>query len=99
LGVGIKKGRKRLEVRVSGVVQGVGFRWFVHHHARELGLSGWVSNLPDGSVEVVAEGPGEELERLLVLIEQGPRSALVADREVRWAEPEGLAGSFDIKGW
>lgn len=91
--------RKRLEVRLSGVVQGVGFRWFVAEHGRQLGLAGWVRNLPDGSVQVVAEGPREALERLLALAQRGPRHALVTGCEVQWGEPEGLEGPFGIKGW
>jgi len=51
-------------VRISGRVQGVGFRWFVREEARRLGLSGWVTNLPDGEVEVRAGGEGSSLERL-----------------------------------
>ena len=100
-GLGIEKvsGNRRLEVRVAGVVQGVGFRWFVSRHAREMNLSGWVRNLPGAGVEVVAEGPQEDLERLLLLVQSGPRSARVSDSEVSWAKPEGLKGPFDIKGW
>ena len=69
-------------VRISGRVQGVGFRWFVREEARRLGLSGWVTNLPDGEVEVKAGGEGSSLERLRRALEVGPTGAevhLVAD--------------------
>lgn len=67
----------RLHVRVSGVVQGVGFRWFVRERARRLGLAGWVRNLPDGSVEVVAEGDRGQLELLMGELRKGPQGARV----------------------
>ncbi len=57
---------------VSGVVQGVGFRYFVHRRALGLALSGWVRNLPDGRVEVVAQGPPGDLASLEVAIARGP---------------------------
>lgn len=63
----------RLEARVTGRVQGVGFRQFVRYHARRLGLTGWVRNEPDGSVYLVAEGPRELLEQLLDAVRQGHR--------------------------
>lgn len=66
-----------LHVAVRGRVQGVGFRWFVRERARSLGLSGWVRNEPDGSVEVFAVGPDGELARLRHLLEQGPPAARV----------------------
>jgi len=66
-----------LHVRVSGIVQGVGFRWFVRERARRLGLSGWVRNLPDGSVEVLATGEAGKLEVLRDDLERGPRGAAV----------------------
>lgn len=66
-----------MHVAVRGRVQGVGFRWFVRERARVLGLSGWVRNVADGSVEVFAVGPTGELTRLRRLIEQGPPAALV----------------------
>ena len=66
---------------VSGRVQGVGFRWFVRQRALELGLAGYVSNLPDGQVEVVASGDQGVLELLLRDLQQGPPYAAVAHVE------------------
>ena len=82
---------------VSGLVQGVGFRWFVARHARSLGLGGYARNLPDGRVEVVVSGPDEALPALERLLRAGPANAQV-DRVER--SPESVAGpagrSFDI---
>lgn len=69
---------KEMHVRVSGVVQGVGFRWFVRERARRLGLSGWVRNLPDGSVEVLAAGEAGQLELLRRELLHGPNGAIVS---------------------
>jgi len=66
-----------MHVAVRGRVQGVGFRWFVRERARALGLSGWVRNEADGSVEVFAVGPEGELARLRSMLEQGPPAACV----------------------
>jgi len=62
---------------IEGRVQGVGFRHFTRKAARELGLSGFVRNLPDGSVEAVAAGPGEALEALERHLRQGPPASRV----------------------
>jgi acylphosphatase len=67
----------RLDARVRGRVQGVGFRWFVRREARRLELDGWVANERDGSVRVVADGPRDVLETLLELLREGPPAALV----------------------
>ena len=66
-----------LHVRVTGVVQGVGFRWFVREKARRLGLAGWVRNLPDGSVEVAASGDAGQIELLREVLAKGPEGARV----------------------
>lgn len=58
-------------------MQGVGFRWFVREAATGLGLAGWVRNLPDGSVEVVATGDAAALERLRTRLAAGPPGARV----------------------
>ena len=68
----------KLHVRISGRVQGVGFRWFVREEARRLGLSGWVTNLPSGDVEVRASGEDRAVERLRRALEVGPTGAEVA---------------------
>jgi acylphosphatase len=79
------------------MVQGVGFRWFVARHARTLGLTGYARNLPNGSVEVVAEGPEEALPALEELLRRGPASAQV-DRVERSTEASRipLGKGFDV---
>jgi acylphosphatase len=71
-----------LHVRVTGVVQGVGFRWFVREQGRRLGLAGWVRNLADGSVEVAAQGEGQQIEMFRAELQRGPRGARVERLEV-----------------
>ena len=82
----------RLVALVKGRVQGVGYRAFAQKKALELGLSGYAENLPDGRVEVVAEGPKEALELFLHHLKQGPRLARVEAVEVQWGEEAGLKG-------
>jgi acylphosphatase len=72
-----KKTIERLQAVVYGRVQGVGFRFFTRDTASELGLTGWVANRYDGSVEVVAEGPRATLDQLLSYLHQGPPMARV----------------------
>lgn len=64
---------------IRGRVQGVGFRWFVMREAERLKLGGYVTNLPDGSVEVVSQGPEEALGMLEVQLRRGPSHARVDD--------------------
>lgn len=82
---------------VHGRVQGVGFRWFVWKTAEQLGLGGIARNLPDGSVEVVAEGPAPALEELAQALRRGPRLAQV-ERVERFDVPHDMAlpKHFDI---
>jgi acylphosphatase len=84
---------------VSGMVQGVGFRWFVARHARALGLTGFARNLPDGGVEVVACGADSAaLSRLEELLRTGPASARVARVERQDHVTDTVPpGSFDIR--
>jgi acylphosphatase len=78
-----------LHVRITGRVQGVGFRWFVREEARRLGLSGWVTNRPDGEVEVRAGGESSSLARLRRALEVGPTGANVAAVADLPEEPSG----------
>jgi acylphosphatase len=83
---------------VRGRVQGVGFRWFVEREAKTLGISGWVRNNSDGSVEVLASGTQEQLSGLRSRLRQGPRASRVDN--VEEAEAEAVAGlnTFRIEG-
>jgi acylphosphatase len=67
-----------IRIRVTGRVQGVGFRWFVRERAVELGVAGWVKNLPDGDVELVAQGAASQLASLESIVSRGPPGAHVA---------------------
>lgn len=87
---------ERLHAVVHGDVQGVGFRYFVQRRASALGLSGWVRNNDDGTVEAVAEGPRERLEQLRSALEQGPRMAHVQRVDARWMEATGGLDAFDL---
>lgn len=82
---------------VSGRVQGVGYRAFAARMARGLGLSGGVSNLPDGCVLVVAEGPAHALDRLEAALWDGPAFARVHRVETASATPEDVLGPFDAE--
>ncbi len=83
---------------VLGRVQGVGFRWFVEREARLLGVSGWVRNRADGTVEVLAAGTNEQLGTLYKKLREGPRAARVDDVEVEEAAPLNDTSTFRIEG-
>lgn len=84
----------RLTAIVSGRVQGVGFRAFTRRQAVDMGIAGYVENLADGRVEVVAEGFRGDLELLLVRLKTGPTHAEVRSIDTEWREPGGLRGFF-----
>lgn len=87
----------QMHVRVTGMVQGVGFRWFVRERARRLGLAGWVRNLPDGSVEIAAAGDDPQLELLRGELVRGPSGAAVDVLEDLGEPPsEPLSNPFGI---
>ena len=88
--------RTSAHIVISGMVQGVGFRYFVQHHATQLGVTGWVRNLPNGEVEIEAEGNQADIETLIVHALRGPRSAVVSNAEVTWKEPRGQFERFQI---
>jgi len=80
-----------------GRVQGVGFRFFAHRVARGRGITGWVKNLPDGSVEIHAEGEKQAMEEFISRIKEGPRFGSVSDIEQVWIEPTGRYTDLDIR--
>ena len=85
---------------IRGRVQGVGFRWFVHREAAELGLRGWVRNTDAGEVEVVAAGDVETIAELRAELHRGSRGSrvdAVIEHELTEAEGE-LLGAFEIEG-
>ena len=80
---------------VSGVVQGVGFRWSARERAQALGVAGYARNLVDGTVEVEAEGEATSVEDFLAWLSSGPPSATVSGVDVRVVEPTGST-AFDV---
>ena len=91
--------QQRLTAFVLGSVQGVGFRWWTRSRALELGLTGHATNLQDGRVQVVAEGPREKCERLLDLLREEPsttrRPGVVEAVVEQWTEPRGESGFIE----
>ena len=87
---------KRVHVFYSGHVQGVGFRYSVQDIAMNLGVIGWVKNLEDRSVEVVAEGEHKALEEFLDKISKSDVSRYIKDTDVSWEKPAGEFDSFEI---
>jgi acylphosphatase len=87
----------RLKATVRGRVQGVGFRDFVYARARWLRVTGYVRNLPNHrSVEVVAEGPREDLEQLIEYLHEGPRMSRVDAVDTEWSTPTGEYSDFGV---
>lgn len=86
----------RVHVYVEGLVQGVGYRFFTIRVARALGVKGFVRNLDDGRVEVVAEGDEASLRQLLEELSIGPPGADVEDLDVKWEKPAGDFKDFTI---
>lgn len=87
----------RAHIFVSGRVQGVFFRSNTRKKARGLGINGFVKNLEDGRVEIVAEGEKEKLEQLINWANTGSPAARVRNVEVNWKEYTGKFDSFEIK--
>jgi acylphosphatase len=87
----------RAHILVEGLVQGVGFRWFVARHAQGLGLKGYVKNMFDGSVEVEAEGDRSLVEELINHLKVGPRSAQVRDLHIEWLPLKNETKAFEIR--
>ena len=88
----------RMEATVTGRVQGVGFRWFARDRAAALGLSGWVRNRADGSLEVLAEGPVEALDAFEEALRLGPPGAAVGSVQAMRSDGPTVEAGFVIRG-
>ena len=87
--------QRRMTAHVHGKVQGVGFRWWTRSRALELGLAGYARNLADGRVEVVAEGDGASVDKLLELLREPTstnRPGRVDHVQVQYTDPKGAEG-------
>ena len=89
---------RQLRAIVTGRVQGVYFRGSTEEQARLLELAGWVRNRPDGTVEVLAQGPELQLQALLTFLHQGPPTARVSAVETEWLDTSELPRPFTIRG-
>ena len=89
--------KERAEIVVSGLVQGVGFRYFVTRNAQQLGLKGYVKNLYDGSVLTVVEGEKGVIEELFKKLKIGPRSAQVNNSKIEWGEFKNEFSTFGVE--
>ena len=88
---------KRAHVRVSGQVQGVFFRDSTRQKAEELGLAGWVRNVPDGQVEALFEGPSEKVEAMVRWCEEGPQRASVENVDTNFESAGGDLEGFEVR--
>ena len=85
---------RQVRVRYEGDVQGVGFRYTARKIANSLGVPGGVENLPDGTVQLVAEGPENLLKQCLLQIRVSRLGAHIANEQIAWDEPTGLSGFY-----
>ena len=86
-----------LHATVTGRVQGVNFRHYTRQRAQQLGLTGWVRNVEDGTVETLAEGPRPALEQFLDFLQHGPPSAHVEGVRMEWGTASGHYRAFEIR--
>lgn len=89
--------RSSFHAVVHGLVQGVNYRYFVQRNAESLEISGYVRNLDDGSVEVVAEGEKDKLTQLIAKLKAGPRAARVDDVDVTWLKDVERYSRFEVR--
>lgn len=88
---------QRARVRVSGQVQGVFFRDSTRQKAEELGLAGWVRNMPDGQVEALFEGPPEKVEEIVSWCKEGPQRASVENVDADFESAGGDLEGFEVR--
>jgi acylphosphatase len=86
-----------VHIGIQGLVQGVGYRYFVYRHASRLGLAGWVRNAYNGDVELEVEGERSLIEELIKELKVGPRSAHVKDLRIEWQDYQSRHKDFEIR--
>ncbi len=89
--------QSRAEIIVNGLVQGVGFRYFVYREAKDLGLKGFVNNLYTGEVLTIAEGEKALVEELITKLKIGPMHAVVKDCFIEWKQTTNEFDTFEIR--
>ena len=85
-----------VNMKITGKVQGVGFRYFVLRQAQERGMYGWVSNKPNGDVEAFAQGEKADLERFIAKVKEGPSFSRVEDVSLNWVKEAEQYFGFEI---
>lgn len=96
----VEQKKIRIHLIISGIVQGVNFRYYTRETARKLNLTGWVKNLPDGRVEAIAEGEEKAIDEFIEWCKHGPPSARVDKVEAKKGRYTGEFRDFKIDyGW
>ena len=88
---------KQVHLLISGFVQGIGYRSWVRSRARSLGLTGWINNLENGSVETVFQGEEEKIKEMIKLCKEGPPMAEVENIEIQWDQINGEFKDFQVR--
>lgn len=91
-----QQGKVRAHVFISGIVQGVGYRYYTINQAKQMDISGWVRNLPDSRVEAVFEGTEAQVKAMIQWCYQGSPASVVKEVAVQYEQPEQIQG-FNIK--
>jgi acylphosphatase len=89
--------KRRAEIIINGLVQGVGFRYYIVRHAERLGLTGYTKNLYTGEVQTVVEGEVPVIEELFSLIRTGPGHASVKNAKIYWSDSKDEFTSFEVR--
>ncbi len=90
----------QVEIIITGIVQGVNYRYNTREVARKLGLTGWVKNMPDGSVKIIIQGKKKEIDKFIKWCQRGSELSKVENVDVSWIELEkeaDLYKSFEIE--
>ena len=88
---------KRIKMVIRGIVQGVGYRAYIYRIARVLGLKGYVKNLDDGSVLIIAEGADDSIHKLIDYAKRGPPAAIIEHIDIEFEEPRNEFETFRIE--